>query len=249
MTANAAQEQKTYPYSRENPSPDYNRLAEQYRLHHAKGQDGDWKKDVYPGKSLWPHIGFIKALCDKYGAKTVLDYGAGKGLQYTNLRVKVAKGKMYSGIEKYWGVKAACYDAGNPKFREFPKGTFDGVISTDVLEHIARDDLRWIIGEMFAKADKFVFANIACYPAHTILPNGENAHATIEPPDWWRGLIEGIAAGHPNVRYYFLATPDKKKDSVLITNDGEKINAPRVGALPGNLWKAYFALVKQKLGR
>ena len=26
---------------------------------------------------------------------------------------------------------------------------------------------------------------MACYPAQALLPNGENAHATIKEPKWW----------------------------------------------------------------
>ena len=78
-------------YSRENPSPEYLRLAALYKDHHNSSDNENWAKDVYPGKSLWPHIGFIKAAIERHGAKTLLDYGAGKGMQYTNMRVKVAK--------------------------------------------------------------------------------------------------------------------------------------------------------------
>ena len=73
------------------------------------------------------------------------------------------------------------------------------MISTDVLEHCPEDDIPWIVGEIFGFADRFVFANVACYPARKRLPTGENAHCTIKPPDWWEALIRTVAARHPDI--------------------------------------------------
>ena len=139
-------------FSRQNPSSEYTRLLNLYQEHHESAAQKNWNKDVYPGKSLWPHLGFIRALTQKHKTQTILDYGAGKGLQYKNLRVKEAgKNKIHSSVEKYWDVSVTCYDPGNVEFQKFPEGTFDGVVSTDVLEHCPREDLSWIIGEMFEK--------------------------------------------------------------------------------------------------
>ncbi len=236
-------------YSRENPSPEYVRLSALYKEHHNMANNNDWKKDVYAGENLWPHMGFIKAAINRHGAKTILDYGAGKGMQYSNLRVKVAKGALYRNLESYWGVKVSCYDAGYERFNIFPEGRFDALISTDVLEHCAKDDLEWIVSEMFEKARNFVFANIACYPAKTHLPNGENAHITIEQPAWWKDLIEKVAKNYPDVAYYFIAATKKNAPPILISNQEVFDSIPSVGALPGSLVKACFQLVKQRILR
>ena len=238
------------PYSRLNPSAEYHRLSTLYEQHHADSKGKEWssKATTYPGQSLWPHLGFIRALTKKYNAQTILDYGAGKGYQYSDLRVKEASDfKIHKNVESYWNAKVTCYDAGNPAFQEWPTGIFDGVISTDVLEHCPREDLPWIIQEFFEKANSFVFANIACYPARTVLSSGENAHITIEQPSWWRELILEIAQDFPHVNYYFLATEDRSQAGELITNDADLPIVPRAGALPGNILKAYLSLIKQKL--
>ena len=234
-------------YSRQNPSPEYLRLSALYRELHSSGHIDNKGTDIYPGRSLWPHIGFIKALIERYGIKSILDYGAGKGKQYTNLWVKPAKGKIYSSVEEYWQAKVICYDAGNSAFNTWPEGSFDAVISTDVLEHCSREDLGWIIGEMFEKAEKLVFANIACYPAKAILPNGENAHATIEKPAWWEELIIAVASNYPGVDFFFLTEEKKNQKPVIITNAEVPKNVPKVGALPASIWKAGSLLLKQKL--
>ena len=86
---------------------------------------------------------------------------------------------------------------------QLPEEKFDRVISTDVLEHCPEEDISWIIDEMFAKTHKFLFANIACYPAAKKLPNGENAHCTIRPATWWGEIIRPIASRYPHVLYQF----------------------------------------------
>jgi hypothetical protein len=68
------------------------------------------------------------------------------------------------------------------------------VICTDVLEHCPEEDLPWIVGELFGYARLFVFANVACYPAMKTLPNGENAHCTIRPVEFWREIFQNAAA-------------------------------------------------------
>lgn len=238
---------KKHEYSRENPSPEYQRLVALYEeVHITNGTQG--QKIIYPGKSLYPFIGYLKALIEKYEAKTMMDYGSGKGLQYSYVRPKVAKGKIYRSIPQYWGIVSVhCYDAGLQEFQKFPEGMFDGVLSTDVLEHCPREDLEWILGEMFSKARKFVFANIACYPAHAVLSTGENAHTTVEPPEWWDKIIKRVATNYPDIDYYFIATVRKKEPSTLISNVSEPENIPAVAAWPKSLFKACIMLLKQRL--
>jgi hypothetical protein len=72
-----------------------------------------------------------------------------------------------------------------------------------VLEHIPEDDMEWVVAELFRYATRFVFANIACYPAHRVLPNGANAHCTVRPAKWWRRLVDAVASRHADVRYEF----------------------------------------------
>ena len=86
----------------------------------------------------------------------------------------------------YWGIDYVhCYDPSYAKYSTLPLGPFDGVICTDVLEHCPEDDLPWIVTEIFAYAENFVYANVACYPAMKRFPTGENAHCTVRAPEWW----------------------------------------------------------------
>jgi hypothetical protein len=183
-------------FSRDNPSPRYRELLEQYRSLH---RDGDPAKGILPqkmfdGRSLPRQASRIKALVGKTQAKTLLDYGCGKGYLYSQPRF-VDGSLTWQGIRHYWGVaQVRLYDPAHEPYSELPVGTFEGVVCTDVLEHCPEEDLGWIVDELFSYAGRFVFANVACYPANKVLPSGENAHCTLKPLEFWKGLFEAAAA-------------------------------------------------------
>lgn len=189
-------------YSRSNPSPRYRELTALYAQAHVGGlPDQNIKaENLFNGVSILPQLPKIKLLVSEFGAKTLLDYGCGKGIQYRARNIKMRDGEIIPSVQSYLGVETiTCYDPGVVEFQTFPAGQFDGVISTDVLEHCPEPDLPWILDEMFGAARKFIFANIAAYPAGKTLQNGENAHCTVRPQEWWDEIIGPIAARHPGV--------------------------------------------------
>lgn len=193
-------------FSRAHPSPRYQELQAMYRQMHEEGEKfiGLPPEKTFPGQSLPPQAPRIKRLIDLTGSANILDYGSGKGMQYRPMPIKVEGGVVYDSIQDYWDVDwIRCYDPAYLPFSELPSGKFDGVISTDVLEHCPEEDIRWILAEIFSFADKFVFANVACYPAKKRLSNGENAHCTIRPPEWWAALIQDIAGHYADVKWEF----------------------------------------------
>ena len=193
-------------YSRTNPSPRYQELQGLYRSMHEDGEKflGIPAAQVFPGQSLPPQAPRIKRLIDLTQSTNLLDYGSGKGQQYQPMTVNVTGVGTFESILHYWGVKSLrCYDPAYQPFSDLPEGKFDGVISTDVLEHCPEDDIPWIIDEIFSYAEKFVFANVACYPAKKRLSNGENAHCTIRPPEWWADVVKKTAEKYPGIAWEF----------------------------------------------
>lgn len=193
-------------YSRSNPSPRYTSLVAMYREMHFEGEKflGIPPEKTFPGQSLPPHAGRIKGYIDKYGAKTLLDYGCGKGVQYKPTQVNVNDGRVFNSIPEFWGVTVALYDPAYTPYSELPAGKYEAVISTDVLEHCPEDDVDWIVEEIFGYATKFVYANVACYPASKRLPNGENAHTTIKPLEYWQAAFQKAAAKHGNLPWVLV---------------------------------------------
>jgi SAM-dependent methyltransferase len=185
----------------------YHQLIELYKAMHEKGDRfiALPAEETFAGESLLPHADNLKALFERYSVASCLDYGSGKGRQYTAPLIDERdRGKTYQGLRDYWDIDVECYDPAYAPFAELPGATFDAVLCTDVLEHCPEQDIDWIIDELFAHASKFVYASIACYPAYKRLPNGENTHVTIKDPQWWRVSIQRAAARFPKVDYAFL---------------------------------------------
>lgn len=212
-------------YSRANPSPRYVELQELYREMHRDGERffGISGEKTYPGTSLLPQAVHIKRLVERTKARTILDYGSGKGQQYQQ-QVQHKSGDLWPSVMDYWDIdEIVCYDPCYLPFSTLPSGKFDGVISTDVLEHCPEEDMPWIVNEIFGYASRFVFANIAAYPAQKRLPTGENAHCTIKPVAWWQELIEVIAAKHPEVIW------EIRIQSSIDTAERDQYSAQKIG--------------------
>jgi hypothetical protein len=189
-------------FSRDNPSPRYVALLRMYRELHEGGEKSlSLPPDqTFNGMSLMPQLERIKALVERTGARNVLDYGSGKGMQYEPMPLTGKEGTQYDGVIDYWGVDSVhCYDPCFRPYSNLPKGPFDAVVSTDVLEHCPEEDIPWIVEEIFGFAERCVYTNIACYPAMKHLPNGENAHCTIKPLAWWSDILHRAAARTPGI--------------------------------------------------
>ena len=174
--------------NRSGASPRFLELVALYKEMH---EHGDRLNEIpadqtFDGRSLFPHLDAIAALVRRFGAKSILDYGCGKGAAYRG-SFTLPDGRTVSSMESLWGVdEIRLYDPGLEPFSEVPSETFDGVISTDVLEHCPEEDLDWIIEEMFGFARSFLFCSISCRPAFKQLPTEENAHIAIKPPNGGR---------------------------------------------------------------
>ena len=140
-----------------------------------------YKQMYYTGDMLFPNLEYIVKLVKLTEAKSLLDFGCGKGKQYSGW------GDLTAHITL--GMMPALYDPGVKEFEKIPDGKFDGVYSTDVMEHIPKDELSDALEIIFSKASKFVFLAICTAPAIQLLPNGENAHCTLERIDWWKEIV------------------------------------------------------------
>lgn len=133
------------------PSKEYWKVIEDGKRHHRGAK-------TWSGGLAVRHGRRIKAMIDRLGAKSVLDYGCGKGQQYHH---------EFDGqkLEAFWGVPVTKYDPALPsdwyeqrlpKFEKFapvhvlttlPEGqTWDLLVCTHVLGCIPPADLTgWVI--------------------------------------------------------------------------------------------------------
>lgn len=133
-------------FSRAAPSAKYKKLAALYNKMNNQGETArnPPPEKVYPGDSLPVHALPIKVVIDTAGTRALLDYGAGKGLQYQWQNLTLSDGRTVPGLKLFWGVDSiACCDPAYPSFIAFPIGRFDGVISTDVLQDCAARPVEW----------------------------------------------------------------------------------------------------------
>ena len=57
------------------------------------------------------------------------------------------------------------------------------------MEHIPESVIPEVFDYIFSHANKFVFLGICTRLAIAVLPNGENAHCTVKPIEWWADKI------------------------------------------------------------
>ena len=143
----------------------YDIYLQQAKLYHQEDK-------IWQGTSIINYIPNINKIIKDKDIKTILDYGCGKAKHHP----------------KEW--KAIKYDPAIQKYQNKPQDKYDLVISTDVLEHIPVENLKQTIDEIFGYSNKWVFVSVCCRKAEAILPNGYNAHATIESAKWWRELFK-----------------------------------------------------------
>lgn len=140
----------------------------QYRAMHESPK-------MFRGSSIKGHIEAIQDLVAQYKPATLLDYGSGKGTQYAEWNVQAAWG----------GTVPTCYDPGVPGLDVKPEGRFDGVICTDVMEHIPPECVDEVFAEAIGYGRKFALFCIFTEPSRKVLPDGRNCHLTCRSERWW----------------------------------------------------------------
>jgi hypothetical protein len=140
--------------------------CESQRIMHANprgygGRGDHWKRTVL-------HV------ARRYAVGSILDYGAGRG------RLGIAM--------RAFGFVCRDYDPAIPGWDD-PPSFADLVTCCDVMEHVEPDKIDTVLAHIRALARKAAFFVVATRPANKLLPNGYNAHLTIESGEWWEARI------------------------------------------------------------
>jgi hypothetical protein len=152
-----------------------------------------------------PSVEFLATLVGAHHAASILDYGSGKGRQYVQSDAHSPARQQHLP----WGVVPVCYDPGVPGLLVKPTYKFDGVICTDVAEHIPESCIDWFLIDVLSYVGKFAFMSIACDPSRKTLPSGTNTHLTVKEPMWWRErIVAALRVLHPD--YTFDISPTDK---------------------------------------
>ncbi|MEQ8860262.1 MAG: hypothetical protein RIC56_16615 [Pseudomonadales bacterium] len=196
-------------FDAERPSDRYQELLSLYGQLHDSGRPdtGHSAEDTFSGISLTEHVEPIAELVRRHGAGSILDYGSGKATLYQAAPGE-SEDSRFKTMPSWGSATVTCYDPGYEPFSGPYADHYDGVITTDVLEHIPAEDIGWVLHHLFSLANRFVYAVAACYPAKKILPDGSNAHCTIRTPQWWAGQMQLVARSYPDVAWT-LCTQEK----------------------------------------
>ena len=130
-------------------------------------------------KELLPKYDLVYDFVATYQPCSLVDWGCANG----NLLNRVATD--FPSIQELAG-----YDPGNPAYNVVPDGTYDCLVSCDVIEHFEPDELDHNLKIMQSKFQRSAFLIIACYPAKKTLEDGRNAHLIVENCAWWMSKIQ-----------------------------------------------------------
>ena len=203
-------------HNREQPSQDYVDLLTEYKELHK-----DTK--YFNGICLITHLNTVTHIMLKEGAKSLLDYGCGKALlyddeKYKNMKLNKKGQTLPKPLQKLWQLDYhALYDPAYPKHSKLPKGKYDAVICTDVIEHVDEKDADWILEEIFSYSRKFVLLTIACYKALKTFKDGRNVHVNVKTPEYWKEKLLQLHAKHPhlNIHYSLDVIEDEKAEKPI----------------------------------
>jgi hypothetical protein len=214
-------------FNRNTPSPKYTDLVEEYKVMHSHSDR------MFNGRSLLKFVDIIKVYLEKNECQSVLDYGSGKGALYTEDFHTITK-EINKPLPEYWDIDlCAMYDPAYEKHATLPDRKFDAVICTDVLEHIPEADLGWVLQEIYSKADKMVFLNVACFEALKKLKDGSNAHVSIFSTDEWIRFAAIESVPFKDLVIYIFADNIDPDDGEFTVRGFKIENKPHVIELQG----------------
>lgn len=110
----------------------------------------------------------VRSIVDRTGAKSVLDYGCGKGTLKAALQ----------------GLKVFEYDPAVPGKSSLPSSA-GVVVCTDVMEHVEPECTDAVIAHLCGKATRAVFVVVCCIEGERLLDDGRPAHVNVHPQAWW----------------------------------------------------------------
>ena len=182
------------------PSQEYHDLIDSYKVLHQ--EEGKFK-----GISLVPLVPTLMSLVKENDCKTLLDYGCGKAIPYDKDRCKEVD--LRHPIQKLCNLKSFdLYDPAYEKYSTLPNKKYDIVVCTDVLEHIAEQDIDYVLTEILSHSKKIVFLNISCQPALKHFKEGKfkgkNVHISVFDPSWWGHKIGNIWNKFNHLKVYTL---------------------------------------------
>lgn len=176
------------------PSPYYEESVRAGRAYQESNK-------VWSGTDAKKYAHLIADLTEYYQAKSMLDYGCGKGHQYqnfvewpTNIPGVFSRPMTFDqriGIDSVYLYDPCVAGLDNPPL---PDEDFDCVICTQVLGSIPDDDLYWVIDDLMNWTRKFCFIGLIDPEVHTVKSNktsiyNQEAFSAIRTQAWYKHIV------------------------------------------------------------
>ena len=146
-------------------------------------------QDSHYGSTPAGHFDRISNFITTQNPKSILDFGCGKGTMGNLLK------------KSYPNMLVHSYDPAIKEYESIPNSRYDMVITTDVLEHLYEDEIAGIFEEIL-KLDPSSMYHVICHRlAYAKLPDGSNAHKTVQSPEWWADRLKQILGDRFAVTY------------------------------------------------
>ena len=181
---------------------EYYKQSVELGQHFQKNNPKNWA-----GNDSKSYHNYIRFLMDRYAARTVLDYGCGKGQQYTDVvPYGLPGGVMSEPMTFQTRIRARSvykYDPCVPEFDQEPVGQkFDAVICTQVLGNIPDDDIALIKHKFMNYAAKFVFIGLHSSPPKSKKRIYDPVHVTPNRTvEWYQEQFSDWSG--PNLYWWF----------------------------------------------
>ncbi len=179
----------------------YYEVIKKYKVFHENGIKNQPGFSTFLGYSLTKWILKIQEIIKTNNCNSLLDFGCGKAFLYKN-KFKIGD-KEFTNLSDFWNLKNIyLYDPGLEEYSDYPKGKYDGIICTDVVEHIPEDDVLNFIDELFKLSNKFIFVVIATMPASKYFDDGKNIHLALKDQEEWKKIFLEFKKKYPDINQY-----------------------------------------------
>ena len=185
----------------DNFSEKYYSIIDEYVDFHENGTEKLPPEKTFQGTSLLKWVFQINKIIKDTKSHSLIDFGCGKALGYVS-PIKVDN-KVFKNVSDFWEINNMfLYDPGVKKYSKYPTRKADGIICTDVIEHIPPQDIKNFINELYKLSNKFIFVVIAIRPATKYFEDGNNIHLSLKKQDEWKKIFLSFKEKYPFVNQY-----------------------------------------------
>ena len=179
----------------------YHEVIKKYKDFHENGTKNLPGSSTFLGYSLTKWIVKIRDIIKINNCNSLLDFGCGKAFLYKN-KFRIGD-KEFTNLSDFWDLENIyLYDPGLEEYSAYPQRKHDGIICTDVVEHIPEEDVINFIEELFKLSNKFIFVVIATMPASKYFDDGKNIHLSLKDQEEWKKIFLEFKKKYPNINQY-----------------------------------------------